>query len=274
METHWAHPVIRSGGCRRYPVRVRLGWRRRGRHGHQRRSGARPERGGRMRVAGQDARARRPVAARIRDAPGRHDFRALLPARIQHEHDRSQEQGERRHPARCESRPAAGAACGESTARSTRSSCRSHFASWTDLVQAVDLFIAPTEIRAPRRSQEQANAIAFLAAYFPTALPIGTGLRLFVQSLNDESTKFYHALLGTAAARAAQRARARWIRCGSVPRGRASRDFSTTPSRRAERFCSRFRSMAREGRRAAASRRTSSPSRSPTVRTMRLRRST
>ncbi|MDP9204057.1 MAG: hypothetical protein M3P12_01195 [Gemmatimonadota bacterium] len=66
------------------------------------------------------------------------------------------------------------------------------FADWTDLSQAVDLFIRAQGDPRAASSQQQANAIAFLAAYFPT----GTDrewLRLFVQSLNDESTRFYHS---------------------------------------------------------------------------------
>jgi hypothetical protein len=41
-------------------------------------------------------------------------------------------------------------------------------------------------------SQQQASAIAFLAAYFQTG-PDRDWLRLFVQSLEDESSKFYHS---------------------------------------------------------------------------------
>ena len=45
----------------------------------------------------------------------------------------------------------------------------------------------------PRRatSQEEANAIALLARYFPTG-PDRDWLRLFVRSLDEESTRFYH----------------------------------------------------------------------------------
>ena len=65
------------------------------------------------------------------------------------------------------------------------------FASWADLSQAVDLFIRAQGDPRAASSQEQANAIAFLAAYFQTGAD-RDWLRLFVQSLNDESSKFYH----------------------------------------------------------------------------------
>ncbi len=65
------------------------------------------------------------------------------------------------------------------------------FASWADLSQAVDLFTRAQGDPRAASSQEQANAIAFLAAYFQTGAD-RDWLRLFVQSLNDESSKFYH----------------------------------------------------------------------------------
>ena len=65
------------------------------------------------------------------------------------------------------------------------------FASWSDLSQAVDLFNRANGDPRAASSQEQANAIAFLAAYFQTGAD-RDWLRLFVQSLNDESSKFYH----------------------------------------------------------------------------------
>src|SRR2546430_307941 len=43
------------------------------------------------------------------------------------------------------------------------------FASWNDLTQTVDLFIRAGGDPRAASSQVQANAIAFLAAYFPTA---------------------------------------------------------------------------------------------------------
>ena len=66
------------------------------------------------------------------------------------------------------------------------------FASWADLSQAVDLFTRAQGDPRAASSQEQANAIAFLAAYFQTGAD-RDWLRLFVQSLNDESGKFYHS---------------------------------------------------------------------------------
>jgi len=66
------------------------------------------------------------------------------------------------------------------------------FASWTDLSAAADLFVRAEGNPRAASSQQQAGAIAFLAAYFPTG-PDRDWLRLFVQSLNDESTRFYHS---------------------------------------------------------------------------------
>jgi len=65
------------------------------------------------------------------------------------------------------------------------------FASWSDLSQAAELFIRAEGNPRAASSQEQANAIAFLAGYFETGAD-RDWLRLFLQSLNDESTKFYH----------------------------------------------------------------------------------
>jgi hypothetical protein len=66
------------------------------------------------------------------------------------------------------------------------------FSSWSELNSAVDLFIRANGDPRAASSQQQAGAIAFLAAYFPTG-PDREWLRLFVQSLNDESNKFYHS---------------------------------------------------------------------------------
>ncbi|GAC1415092.1 MAG: hypothetical protein NVSMB53_13450 [Gemmatimonadaceae bacterium] len=66
------------------------------------------------------------------------------------------------------------------------------FASWSDLTQTVDLFFRAGGDPRAASSQQQAGAIAFLAAYFPTGAD-RDWLRLFVQSLNDESTRFYHS---------------------------------------------------------------------------------
>jgi hypothetical protein len=67
-----------------------------------------------------------------------------------------------------------------------------NFSSWADLNQVVDLFIRANGDARAASSQEQAQAIAFLAAYFQTQ-PDRDWLRLFVQSLNDESSRFYHS---------------------------------------------------------------------------------
>lgn len=66
------------------------------------------------------------------------------------------------------------------------------FSSWNELSQVVDLFVRANGDPRAASSQEQASAIQFLAAYFPTG-PDRDWLRLFVQSLNDESTRFYHS---------------------------------------------------------------------------------
>jgi hypothetical protein len=66
------------------------------------------------------------------------------------------------------------------------------FSSWTDLSQAVDVFIRSDGNPRAASSQQQASAIAFLAAYFPTSAD-RDWLRLFTLSLSDESSKFYHS---------------------------------------------------------------------------------
>ncbi|HEX2693524.1 MAG TPA: hypothetical protein VHL12_05685 [Gemmatimonadaceae bacterium] len=66
------------------------------------------------------------------------------------------------------------------------------FASWADLSQAVDIFVRADGNPRAASSQQQASAIAFLAAYFPTSAD-REWVRLFTQSLNDESSKFYHS---------------------------------------------------------------------------------
>jgi len=66
------------------------------------------------------------------------------------------------------------------------------FASWSDLSQAADLFVRANGDPRAASSQGQAAAIAFLAAYFQTGAD-RDWLRLFVQSLNDESSRFYHS---------------------------------------------------------------------------------
>src|SRR6266568_8806645 len=66
------------------------------------------------------------------------------------------------------------------------------FQTWADLSQTVDLFVRTGGNPRAASSQQQAGAIAFLAAYFPTG-PDRDWLRLFVQSLDDESTRFYRS---------------------------------------------------------------------------------
>ena len=66
------------------------------------------------------------------------------------------------------------------------------FSTWAELTQTVDLFVRANGDPRAASSQQQAGAIAFLAAYFPTG-PDRDWLRLFVQSLDDESTRFYHS---------------------------------------------------------------------------------
>jgi hypothetical protein len=66
------------------------------------------------------------------------------------------------------------------------------FSSWADLTQAVEIFVRSAGDPRAASSQQQAGAIAFLAAYFPTAAD-RDWLRRFTESLNDESTKFYHS---------------------------------------------------------------------------------
>lgn len=66
------------------------------------------------------------------------------------------------------------------------------FPNWNELNAVVDLFVRANGDPRAASSQGQAAAIAFLAAYFQTG-PDREWLRLFVQSLNDESSKFYHS---------------------------------------------------------------------------------
>lgn len=67
-----------------------------------------------------------------------------------------------------------------------------NFATWNDLAATVDLFVRANGDPRAASSQQQANAIAYLAAYFQTGAD-RDWLRLFVQSLTDESNKFYHS---------------------------------------------------------------------------------
>lgn len=66
------------------------------------------------------------------------------------------------------------------------------FGNWADLSQTIDLFVRAQGDPRAASSQQQAAAIAFLAAYFQTG-PDRDWARLFAQSLNDESTRFYHS---------------------------------------------------------------------------------
>jgi len=66
------------------------------------------------------------------------------------------------------------------------------FSTWSELTQTVDLFVRANGNPRAASSQEQAGAIAFLAAYFQTGAD-RDWLRLFVQSLDDESSRFYHS---------------------------------------------------------------------------------
>jgi hypothetical protein len=66
------------------------------------------------------------------------------------------------------------------------------FGTWAELTQTVDRFIQANGNPRAASSQEQASAIAMLAAYFQTPAD-RDWLRLFVQSLDDESSKFYHS---------------------------------------------------------------------------------
>jgi hypothetical protein len=66
------------------------------------------------------------------------------------------------------------------------------FSSWQELTQTVDLFVRANGDPRAASSMEQAQAIAFLAAYFQTGAD-RDWLRLFVQSLSDESARFYHS---------------------------------------------------------------------------------
>jgi hypothetical protein len=66
------------------------------------------------------------------------------------------------------------------------------FSSWDEIVQVANFFIRADGDPRAASSQQQANAIAFLAAYFPSAAD-REWLRLFVTSLSDERAKFYQS---------------------------------------------------------------------------------
>ena len=66
------------------------------------------------------------------------------------------------------------------------------FSSWDELSQTVNSFLQAGGDPSRAQTRELATAIATLAAYFQTG-PDRDWLRLFVQSLNDESNRFYHS---------------------------------------------------------------------------------
>ncbi|MGI8619200.1 MAG: hypothetical protein ACR2L6_08920 [Gemmatimonadaceae bacterium] len=65
------------------------------------------------------------------------------------------------------------------------------FGSPESMREAIDMFIRAEGDPRRATSQEGANAIALLAGYFPTG-PDRDWLRMFVRSLDEESTRFYH----------------------------------------------------------------------------------
>jgi hypothetical protein len=69
------------------------------------------------------------------------------------------------------------------------------FSSWAEMTPAIEVFIRAGGDPRSASSQQQAGTIAFLAAYFPTSAD-RDWLRLFTQSLSDESDKFYHSYWG------------------------------------------------------------------------------
>jgi hypothetical protein len=66
------------------------------------------------------------------------------------------------------------------------------FSSWDEIVQVVNVFVRADGDPRAASSQAEANAIAFLAAYFPSAAD-RDWVRLFVTSLADERAKFYQS---------------------------------------------------------------------------------
>jgi hypothetical protein len=66
------------------------------------------------------------------------------------------------------------------------------FSSWDEMSQTVNYFLQAGGDPNRAQTRELAMAIATLGAYFQTG-PDRDWLRLFVQSLNDESTRFYHS---------------------------------------------------------------------------------
>lgn len=66
------------------------------------------------------------------------------------------------------------------------------FSSWDEIAQAVNFFVRAEGNPRAASSQLQANMIAFLAAYFPSAGD-REWVRLFVNSLADERARFYQS---------------------------------------------------------------------------------
>ncbi len=66
------------------------------------------------------------------------------------------------------------------------------FSSWDEIVQVANIFVRADGDPRAASSQQEANAIAFLAAYFPSAQD-RDWVRLFVTSLADERARFYQS---------------------------------------------------------------------------------
>lgn len=66
------------------------------------------------------------------------------------------------------------------------------FSSWDEIAQAVSFFVRAEGNPRAASSQQQANLIAFLAAYFPSPAD-REWVRLFVNSLGDERARFYQS---------------------------------------------------------------------------------
>ena len=66
------------------------------------------------------------------------------------------------------------------------------FSSWEEIAQVVNFFVRADGNPRAASSQQEANAIAFLAAYFPSAGD-REWVRLFVNALADERARFYQS---------------------------------------------------------------------------------
>lgn len=75
-----------------------------------------------------------------------------------------------------------------------------YFESWSQMRQAIDLFIRANGNPNAASDQQTATYIAILASTFPTVQD-REWLRLFAESVTDESTKFYHDYWTTERAR-------------------------------------------------------------------------